>query len=187
MVEQLLASEAPPYAGLIVVLAEMGRLREAHQLLAEWEEVYGANDAGYRTDIGRAAGSIALAEGNPDSAVSAFLTWHSAGFVAANHIYNRGLVEAANAHDRAGRPDSAIVYYERARDNPSIFGGEYESAWLPHAVRRLGELYESLGHHEQAIEYYSSFIDAWENADPILQPQVEAARRALERLTGEGR
>jgi tetratricopeptide (TPR) repeat protein len=126
-----------------------------------------------------------LAEGRPDSAVAAFLAWHRAAYVGASHIFNRGLAEAANAHDRAGRSDSAIALYERALALPSIAGGRYETTWYAHSLRRLGELHESLGHREQAIEYYGTFIDLWEDADPELQPQVEAARAALARLTAE--
>jgi tetratricopeptide (TPR) repeat protein len=165
----------------------MGRLQEARQVFVEWEKAVGSDDPVYQMTVGLAAGSIALAEGDPDSAASAFLAWHSAPFIGAAHAYNRGLAEAANAHDRGGRSDSAIALYERAIDTPSIWGGAYETAWMPHALRRLGELHESLGHREQAIEYYGLFIDMWKNADPVLQPQVEAARAALERLMSEGR
>ena len=36
-----------------------------------------------------------------------------------------------------------------------------------------------------AIRAYSRFVRLWEDADPELQPRVETARRALDRLTGE--
>jgi tetratricopeptide (TPR) repeat protein len=185
MVDSLLASESRPYPGLVTVLAEMGRIREAHQVLGEWRGALGPDDPGYRTRVGRAAGSIALAEGRPDSAVTAFLAWNRAGYVGATHIFNRGLAEAANAHDQAGRPDSAIALYEHALGIPSITGASYEAIWYPHALRRLGELHESLGHREQAVEYYGKFIELWKDADPELQEQVEATRAALVRLMGE--
>ena len=105
----------------------------------------------------------------------------------ATHVYNRGLAEAANAHDRAGRPDSAIALYERALATPSVFGTPYEVSWYPHALRRLGELHESLGNPEQAIDYYQRFIELWKDADPELQPQVEDVKRRLAALVGEAR
>ncbi len=185
MVDSMLASESRDYPGLVTVLAEMGRLPEAYEILGEWQDAFGPDDLGYRTEVGRAAGSIALAEGRPDSAVNAFLAWHRAGYVGASHIFNRGLAEAANAHDQAGRPDSAIALYERALNIPSIWGAAYEAIWYPHALRRLGELHESLGHREAAVEYYGMFVDLWKDADPELQPQVEDVRRRIARLMGE--
>jgi hypothetical protein len=49
----------------------------------------------------------------------------------------------------------------------------------------LGPALEAAGDREGAARAYSQFIRLWENADPDLQPRVETARRALERLTAE--
>jgi hypothetical protein len=38
-----------------------------------------------------------------------------------------------------------------------------------------------------AAEYYSEFVDLWEDADPELQPQVEDVRERIARLVGEPR
>jgi class 3 adenylate cyclase/tetratricopeptide (TPR) repeat protein len=51
---------------------------------------------------------------------------------------------------------------------------------------RLGQAYEAAGEREKAREAYELFVGAWEDADPVLQPRVEAARQALLRL-GFGR
>ncbi len=190
LIDSFLAVEnLPPlsYPVLISVLAEMGRLPEAHRVLTEWEDRFRPDDPRYRTDVGAAAGSIAMAEGRPDSAVTAFLAWNRSGFLTATHVYNRGLAEAANAYDRAGRPDSAVALYERALATPSVYGARYEVSWYPHALRRLGELHESLGNREQAIDYYQRFIELWKDADPELQPQVEDVKRRLAALVGEAR
>ncbi|MGD8700738.1 MAG: hypothetical protein PVJ43_15685, partial [Gemmatimonadales bacterium] len=50
----------------------------------------------------------------------------------------------------------------------------------------LGQALEEEGDRAPAIRAYSRFVRLWENADPELQPRVETARRALERLTAEG-
>jgi hypothetical protein len=47
----------------------------------------------------------------------------------------------------------------------------------------LGQLYESMGNIDKAIENYRAFIDLWKNADPDLQPRVADARKRLARLT----
>ena len=46
----------------------------------------------------------------------------------------------------------------------------------------LARAYESMGEYEKAAKEYAFFIEAWADADPELQPWVEDARRALERL-----
>jgi hypothetical protein len=44
---------------------------------------------------------------------------------------------------------------------------------------------ERLGEREQAIESYGFVTAAWQRADPVLQPYVTEARRALERLKAD--
>ncbi|HEY7472491.1 MAG TPA: adenylate/guanylate cyclase domain-containing protein [Gemmatimonadota bacterium] len=51
---------------------------------------------------------------------------------------------------------------------------------------RLGQAYEAAGDRDKAREAYELFVMAWKDADPPLQPRVEAARQALLRL-GFGR
>jgi len=170
---------------LIPTLAEAGRVAQARDLLREWEREV-PDDRRRARLIGWSAGSIALAEGHPDSAASAFLAWYRTPLPGdAQTLTNHGLVEAATALDRMGRSDSAVVLYERALAMPSLDGAHYEGTWYPVALRRLGELHASLGHREQAIDYYSRFIELWKDADPDLMPQVEAAREARARLLGE--
>jgi tetratricopeptide (TPR) repeat protein len=47
----------------------------------------------------------------------------------------------------------------------------------------LGQLYESMGNTDKAIENYRTFIELWKNADADLQPRVADARKRLARLT----
>ena len=73
--------------------------------------------------------------------------------------------------------------------------GEYTTPWfggedwmlyywqLPSIYERLGELYEQRGSAERAIYYYGRFVELWQDADPDLQPRVEAARRAIDALS----
>jgi hypothetical protein len=51
------------------------------------------------------------------------------------------------------------------------------------AYERLAAHYTELGMREEALLYHGRLIDLWEDADPELQPRVEAARRAVERLS----
>ncbi|MEN8145171.1 MAG: hypothetical protein ABFS14_09490 [Gemmatimonadota bacterium] len=50
------------------------------------------------------------------------------------------------------------------------------------ANRYLGRAYKQLGQDDKARAAYAFFIEAWENADPELQPWVQEARDALARL-----
>ena len=173
---------ARPYWILIPTLAEGGHVDEARRLLDEWRTLV-PDDPRHRADEDWSLGAIALAEGRLDSAASAFLAWHNAPFAEDVHRYNRGLIEAATAHDRAGRADTAITLYERALAIRTMDGIHYEATWYPLVLQRLGELHASLGHTEQATDYYSEFIGLWKDADPELQPRVTDVRKALARLT----
>ena len=87
----------------------------------------------------------------------------------------------AMAHDRAGRPDSAIAWYNRAIKSGSQ--NRYsQAAYWPAAHRRLGELYDRHGNGAKAIEHYEWFADRWKNADPELQPTVKAVRARVAEL-----
>lgn len=57
----------------------------------------------------------------------------------------------------------------------------------PLAHERLGALYLALGDTAAAASHLARFVDLWSNADPDLQPRVEAARRTLASLAGEQR
>ena len=57
--------------------------------------------------------------------------------------------------------------------------------YLPLTYLWLAQALEASGDAAAAAEAYAHFIRLWRNADPELQPRVETARRALERLTGE--
>ena len=47
----------------------------------------------------------------------------------------------------------------------------------------MAGLHEQRGDTTRAISYYGRFVDLWTDADPELQLQVAAARRAIESLS----
>jgi DNA-binding SARP family transcriptional activator/TolB-like protein len=63
----------------------------------------------------------------------------------------------------------------------------YLRAWpydtYSHTHYHLARAYEGMGEYGKAAKEYAFFVEAWEDADPELQPWVEDARRALPRLT----
>lgn len=50
------------------------------------------------------------------------------------------------------------------------------------AWEKMAELHDQLGHADEAIRYYALFIERWKDADPILQPRVDAGRTRMNTL-----
>ena len=86
----------------------------------------------------------------------------------------------AMAHDRAGRPDSAIAWFEEIARRKTALGTM--AMYLPHANKRLGELYEAKGNLSKAIEHYELFAGRWKNADANLQSTLRAVRARVTAL-----
>jgi tetratricopeptide (TPR) repeat protein len=64
---------------------------------------------------------------------------------------------------------------------PYLRAGWWES--LSFVNYALARAYEATGDYEKARKEYAFFVEAWQDADPELQPWVEDARRALARLS----
>jgi tetratricopeptide (TPR) repeat protein len=171
-----------PYLGLARLYARADQPEDARRFASEYEEA--VDPAIQKTDADRhwAAGEIALAEGRPQDALQDFERWDAEipGF-----LYLGPLPSFAEAYDRAGEPDSAIAYYERYLNTPGLFRQFGDRFWHARSYRRLGELYEARGSTAEAVEYYNEFVELWKDADPELQPQVEAVKQRLARLVGE--
>lgn len=97
-------------------------------------------------------------------------------------------LEAAEAHDKAGRADSAIVAFRRFVEHRGLrqFAppGTYDAVTpqIAPAGRRLGELLEAKGDKPRAIEAYKAFLEYWRDAEPELQPIVRDVRERVNRL-----
>jgi eukaryotic-like serine/threonine-protein kinase len=77
----------------------------------------------------------------------------------------------------AGRTRDAERYFRSF--NP------YEYFSTTQAELYLGRLAEARGRPEEAVAHYGTFVRWWRHADESLRPQVEEARQALSRITGE--
>jgi tetratricopeptide (TPR) repeat protein len=89
------------------------------------------------------------------------------------------------AFDRAGQPDSAVAYYERYLAPKHNWRAFIDSTWRAWTLERLGQLYDEMGDLEQAAGYYGMFVELWDEADPELQPRVQAARARIEEIVRE--
>lgn len=93
--------------------------------------------------------------------------------------------DLARAFDRAGNADSAIARYEMALDYGDVLEIHRQARQYPMTLIRLAERYDQKGDLERAAGYYGRFIALWEEADPDLQPRVEAARARLDDIVRE--
>ena len=80
-------------------------------------------------------------------------------------------VWVADILNRQGDEERAILYLE-------TFGAD------PYVALRLAPLYEEEGNLEKARDAYSWIVAAWDEADPVLQPEWRAARSKLAGLGG---
>jgi tetratricopeptide (TPR) repeat protein len=167
------------YGTNIALLAEVGHVREAKSMYEEWRARSKVFDQSLRAESSYVVGAIAAAEGRWDRAATAFLAYNAAPMPTAEHVYSRGLPEAANAMDRLGKPDSAIVLYERAFSMHSMSGGRVEAAWYGPALQKLGDLYAAKGDRTKAAGYYMKFVELYRDADPEIATQVRNVKAKL--------
>jgi tetratricopeptide (TPR) repeat protein len=93
----------------------------------------------------------------------------------------------ALAYDMADRPDDALATYRRYETMTHYMKPIADCLFRALAYERMAQLHEERGDIPEAAHYYQRFIELWKDADPELQPRVDAARRAMARLAAEGR
>jgi DNA-binding SARP family transcriptional activator len=177
-----------PYRALAEFYAFAGAPERARATLGEWETVLRDLGPTPQEETRRriAWGVVALAEGRAEEALAEFRSVQERSNTPIRQIPLLG-----RAYQLTGQPDSALAMYERFLaapwydrflylDTPAHGRDHY---WLPVAYERLGDLYEQRGDTARAIHYYGKLVDLWKDADPELQPRVEAARRAIEALS----
>jgi tetratricopeptide (TPR) repeat protein len=172
-----------PYASLATAYSVAGQPALARRLLEEYESAVPTGRRRGEAEWYRATGWLALAEGRPQDAVTAFRGADQWGSCPDCANWELGV-----AFDRANQTDSALAAYERAAAPAGTGWKTMESQWgLAPSLKRLGELYEARGDKAKAIEYYSRFLDLWSEADPVLQPTVRQVRDRLGALAGESK
>ena len=173
-----------PYLGLAAFYANAGQPARARQLLSRWEAE--VPDSGRRRlqEPGHRAieGVLALSEGRFQEALrdlwASDTTYDGPNGDCAMCLYD----DIAYIHYRAGQPDSALYWYEKYLDAPLYGRYNFESGSKPLMLKRMGELYESVGNAEKAAIKYREFLALWDKADPRLQPKVAEVRHRLSRL-----
>lgn len=169
-----------PRADLALLYVLLGQLPQATQQFALYEKEVPEGIRRGRWEWYRAQGWIALAEGRPADAVTAF-----AGGRHAPDCPGCEAWEQALAYDRAGQADSAIATYQRATEPGTVWKPVTDRWGLAASYKRLGELYEARKDATHALEYYGKFTELWKDADPVLQPQVREVKARMAKLAGE--
>ncbi len=99
----------------------------------------------------------------------------------------RSRLVLGDAYAALGHLAEAAAQYDSLT---SSYGLEFVDAWSygvlrPVAHERLGAVQLALGDTVAAIRNLAAFAQLWDAADPELQPRVESARRAVERLAAD--
>jgi tetratricopeptide (TPR) repeat protein len=169
-----------PWIGLAGLAARAGNPDLARELIArrdsEMSLGYVEIERRYEHDL---AAWIALADGDPERALSEIR-------LQPRDACPRCRAEAhARLFEAAGQVDSAIARYREYIETPSNFNLGLDALFLAPAHESLGRLYDEKGDLDNAALHYAQFVDLWEDADPVLQPRVEAARARLQEIVRE--
>lgn len=175
---------APQVSGIAGLFARAGRPDLARRLLAQYvadvDSIRRQKDEFFEHRI---LAQIAIAEGRGADAVIEVRRGDVDEDGPAQSCFICYYRDLAFAFDRAHETDSAIVYFERFVEAPSVHRLTADPITLNVILRRLGELYETTGRRDRAIHYYARFVELWRRADPELQPQMTEIRRRIDRLT----
>ena len=171
-----------PYTWIAKLYADAGRPDRARELLDEFDRVFDPAlqswDDGIVSDFARVA--IAMAEGRADEAVE----------LNRRGSYRGGVIawdpQLGRAFEQAGRPDSAIVTYERYLETGSISRlRTWDCNHRGAILERLGVLHDDRDDLENAARYYAMFVELWSEADEELQPRVRQSQARLEEILAE--
>jgi tetratricopeptide (TPR) repeat protein len=169
-----------PYGMLAMAYATSDDFAHARELIGEFERDANADRSRESLAwIDGAHGVIALAQGASNDAITAFRRFDESMDCATCAAPWLG-----RAFDQAGAADSVVAAFTRFVDHPSSEVW-YDDSHLAHALQRLGEIHESRGDLQKALEYYARLINVMKEPDPELRARVDVAQRAVARLGGE--
>ena len=169
-----------PTAWAASLFAQAGDPDAARTLLAEQREDLGPLAERKRAGLTEAEAWIDVAEGRYAEAIPVLR--------GSDRGYGCDIctdLSVGTAFDLAGQPDSAVLYYERYLAPRQNWRAYVDGSWRAWTLERLGQLYDEAGDLEQAAGYYGMFVELWADADPELQPRVQAARARMEEIVRE--
>jgi tetratricopeptide (TPR) repeat protein len=155
-----------------------GEDREARSLLSRMDSLaaaHGFQPAGIGEHV-RAV--LALSGGRPEESLQHLQQARAAEF-GLLHIWSRLLL--GQVYLALDRRQEAAAEFESLTTTRGL---NYQDNRLHGAVRplaheQLGPLYLTLGDTTSALRHMAAFVELWEEADPDLQPRVQAVRERL--------
>ncbi|UCC84229.1 MAG: hypothetical protein JSW46_04675, partial [Gemmatimonadota bacterium] len=164
------------------VAALLGQVEVAERFAAAYPPYPDPDHAASRYGEALAGGAEALSRGDPEAALQSLAELRLLGIAPGPWEPFRRLAFGLTFAE-LGLADSAVAYLADFSRPAAIADESFARTQLPAIERRLAELEESRGNIDAAIRHYRRFLELWSDADPELQYQVDAARRALARLS----
>jgi tetratricopeptide (TPR) repeat protein len=170
----------------IRTLLEAGKRVEAEQLVEEWQELVPDDALGVlgRDNRRGTRARLAFTRGDYEEAARLWEAhrrecpgWPPCALNAAQGL--------ARIHEEAGDAAAAIVEYERLLSEPYRNRFWFDARQRGPTLERLGQLYDEAADLENAAKWYAMFVELWRDADPELQPRVEAAQQRLNEIFAE--
>jgi DNA-binding SARP family transcriptional activator/TolB-like protein len=173
------APDKVPHAALVEQYARSGQPEKARGHLRELERSQDRGSFQAQVEAKALAEAwLLLAESRPRDAL------HRLQEVPPHRRRGHGIHRAlAAAYEQASLLDSAVVHLEAVLDDRWIFGQNAETR-TPHLAvtrGRLVQLYGRLGRTSEGAPEAERVLGDWGEADPVLQPRIDALRSLLDR------
>ncbi len=155
----------------IQILARSSRIDQA-EAVADSFKVIADENPRMESDYEYALGTIQLARGRPEAAVTYFLESDkkAAAYSFSIHYW------LARAYLENGQPEEAAGEFESLLRQVSMWR-LYWGIWAVESYYYLGRSYEEMGRNDKAMANYKTFLDIWKNADPGIKLLDEARTR----------
>ncbi len=173
-----------PYLELAELYAYAGDVQSAGIMMDGFEGAVPSElRPRYQSGALRAQAAIALAEGRPDDAVRLHRQSDT------GYCILCALPGLARALEESGDRVAAIEAWQKYVDTPWFyrsFGNQYQQGpRLGPSLEILARMHDEDGDLEAAVVYYARFTELWADADPELQPRVQAAHARMEEIVRE--
>jgi tetratricopeptide (TPR) repeat protein len=157
----------------VMALVDLDSLDAARAAVARWAPLEATSGGWVKFFTYRLMAQIQLAEGDPEGAIESLMQVSNFSYTPGGLSHIEKAEWLARAYRMANRLDEAAdVHLELLR----IYGSHARSHYA------LGQIYEEMGHLDEASAAYERFLEFWFDADEGL-PELVDARKRLSALT----